>query len=267
MKLTIIDLPRRIQISATMAQFGKPISPAMREFLLEDGLDDCIVVGCMGWIWFQWLAGAPANEIRDHVTAFVDRGMEMQQLSPQFNNRPRHDLFLLSCAIFASTESQLLKLAQQSVDTSGYNGHKPRNDGELFENAWCGMLKHWMLGDLKKSAQEAEKIWSAYRFPNIRAAAKSLVTPWLKQDWTAFAKQQQKDFEKRWATTHTDRCQVIQKETADEIVISVEGFDPTQSWCWAHCAMAMLAHRRGAPVVTDPLWFPPHALACVGQDR
>jgi hypothetical protein len=219
----------------------------------------------MGWNWFQWLLGGPVGEIRGRVEAFVDRGMAMQEISPLYEGRPGHDLFLLHCAIFASSDAQLKKVAERVVDTSGYKGHAPPNTGDLYESAWCGMVKHWILGDRDKAAQQAEIVWKAYRFPNLRASVKPLVTPWLKGDWSSFRQQQQKDFAKLWERIRKDRSAV--KENGEEIVIDVDRFSTKQTWCWAHCGMALLAHRQGAEVVTDDFWFPPHALKCVTPNQ
>jgi hypothetical protein len=261
-KLTVQDLQEKSQRAETMARFGEPVTPEMREYLLEDGFVSGMAVACMDWIWCQWLAGAPIGEVRRRVESVVDRGMEMQDISPLFLNRPTHDLFLLHCAIFASSASQLKKLSNRVVDASGYKQYTPRNDGELYESAWCGMLKHWILGDYNKAAQQAEIVWGAYRFPNLRASTKPLVTPWLKQDWKCFVAQQKKDFVKLWERIRKDRWCPIKMESSNEIIVSVDRFSPKQSWCWAHCGMGILAHRAGVEVATDDFWFPPHALKC-----
>ncbi|MDB6027085.1 MAG: hypothetical protein JWM68_3308 [Verrucomicrobiales bacterium] len=256
-------MQKKTQRAETLAQFSEPITPDMRKYLLEDGFfGGGMAVSCVDWIWCQWLAGGPIDDVRRRVEGVVDRGMEMQDISPLFLGRPSHDLFLLHCAIFASSESQLKKLAGRVVDASGYKQYTPINNGELYESAWCGMLKHWILGDHDKAAQQAQIVWGAYRFPNLRASTKPLVTPWLKQDWKSFVTQQKKDFVKLWESIRKVRGCPIKKESSEEIIVSVDEFHPRQSWCWAHCGMAMLAHREGVQVATDDFWFPPHALKC-----
>jgi hypothetical protein len=216
----------------------------------------------MEWTWFQWLAAGSVDDIRSRVEAVVDRGMTLQDLTPLLQGRPSHDLFLLHCAIFASPEKQLAKLAERVVDACDFGEYKPKNDGELYESAWCGMVKHWILGDRKKAAEHADIVWGAYRFPNLSPSTKPLITPWLNEDWDSFRKHQQKDFKKLWDHIRKDRWRPILKESAEEIVVSVERFRGKQSWCWAHCGLALLAHRRGIPVATDDFWFPPYALKC-----
>jgi len=267
MKLTVKDLQGKSQRAEALARFGEPITLTLREYLLEDGFEESTAVSCMDWIWCQWLSGAPIEEVRGRVEGVVNRGMEMQDISPLFRKRPSHDLFLLHCAIFASSTSQLKKLAERVVDASGYKQYTPRNDGELYESAWCGMVKHWILGDRDKAAQQAEIVWGAYRFPNLKASTKPLVAPWLKQDWKSFMTQQRKDFIKHWDRIRKDRWCPIQKEDSEKIIVSVDRFSPKQSWCWAHCGMALLAYREGAEVATDPFWFPPHALKCVPLEK
>jgi hypothetical protein len=217
----------------------------------------------MGWIWRQWLQEGAVAKIQERVSQFVDKGMEMQTASSLFYMRPHADLYLLHCAIFACESNQLEKLAERVVDSSGIGDHKPVDKGgELYASAWCGMLKHWILGDLKEAIRQSEMIWGAYRDASFTAATKPLVTPWLKGDWKAFVKAQQKDFEKLWARGRRDGT--VRSEKHDEMVVTVERYPVEQKWCWAHCGLALLAHRRGVEVVTDPFWFPPHALKCLG---
>jgi hypothetical protein len=144
----------------------------------------------------------------------------------------------------------------------------PRNNGELFAAAWCGMLKYWILGDTKKAVHESEIIWSAHRYDIARVAPKALVVKWLEGDWKGFMKLQQKDFKALWEWARKYR--ILVSETASEKVIAFDRLPvPGRGWCWAHCGLAMLAHRLGVEVATDPFWFPLHALQCVvrGTER
>ncbi len=141
--LKIKNLPLNLRVWQIMAQFGKPIDDVTRGYLEEEGFGDgrTRAVGCMGWIWSQWLERAPAIRIRETVEPFVARGMEMQRSSSKFYLRPVHDLYLLHCAIFASSDSQLNDVAKGVIDASGFQNYTPHNDGELYASAWCGMLK------------------------------------------------------------------------------------------------------------------------------
>jgi hypothetical protein len=121
------------------------------------------------------------------------------------------------------------------------------------------MMKYWILGDERKAVEQSELIWSAYRAPGIFAAPKPLVRPWLKRDWPAFTKQQQKDFEKLWNRACKDGW-TVKAENATEVVVTTERYQIEHMWCWAHCGMALLAAREGAVVITDPFWFPRSAV-------
>jgi hypothetical protein len=184
MNLKIEKLQPRARVWERMAQFGQPIDPATLAYLKEDGLGDgeARAVGCMGWIYSQWLMAGPATEIHKRVEEFVERGMKMQSLSPKFYKRPVHDLYLLHCAIFGSSDEQLKTLAKRVVDGSGYKKYTPRNDGELYTSAYCGMLKYWVLGEWEKAIQQSEIIWGAHHYVAYRAASKPLITPWLKRE-------------------------------------------------------------------------------------
>ena len=261
MKLTIEQLEDSGRVAEIMASFGKPMNRITKEYLMEKGLDYARVVGCMKWIWFQWLQNGSEALIRERVASFVADGMQRQKLSPKFRHRPRHDLLLLHCAVFASRRAQLLKLAERVVDASGFRSYTPRNDGELYTSAWCGAFKYWILGDREKAVQQAEIIWGSYRPPYLKAASQPLATPWLKQDWNAFVKAQKKDFEKLWSSGRKNGT--VRKQTSLETIVTVDSYPVEQLWCWAHCGMALLAYRQGVQVVTDPFWFPPHALKCL----
>lgn len=214
------------------------------------------------------------------MTEFVERGIQMQDLSPRFEERPLHDLYLLHCAIFAGGDGLLKSLAERVVDASryrrqdngeffdvsGYQRHIPRDDGDLFTSAWCGMLKYWILGDQSKSVEQTNQLWKARRDIASRASTKVLMNPWLDRNWAAFAKAQGKDFAALWARARKDG--LVVSENTDETIVNISRLTSLpQSWCWAHCGMALLAYRLGANVVTDSFWLPPHALKCADFAR
>lgn len=264
MTLTVEALEHSAEIAALMAEFGKPLSKMDVDVLKDDGFSSAqgLARHCMKWIWLQWLLAGSVGQIQTKVKGFVDKGMLMQDMSERSYMRSRADLYLLHCAIFASSSSQLEKLAGRVVDASGTGGNRPEDKrGELYAGAWTGMLKYWILGDLRKAEEQSEVVSRAYRHPSFAAAAKPLVTRWLKGDWKGFVKAQRKDFEKLWMRGRKDGT--VRSEKVDEMVVTVERYPIEQKWCWAHCGLALLAYRRGVEVATDPFWFPAHALACV----
>src|SRR5882672_1931154 len=102
-KLKVEKLLSNARVWEIMAQFGKPVDDVTKNYLKEEGFGDgrTRAVGCMGWIWSQWLLTTEKVGVRRRVESFVARGMEMQKLSSKFYMRPMHDLYLLHCAIFA----------------------------------------------------------------------------------------------------------------------------------------------------------------------
>lgn len=263
MHLIINNLPRAIDAGKEIGFFDRPYGDAIKNRIRDEGYNGpaSATLGCLRWIWSQWLAGGPAEEIQSQVGKFVDRALETQSLTTRLEWRGRHDLFLLHCAIYGSSDVQLKTLAEKVVDATGLGNQKPEErDGELYASAYSGMLKYWILGDLDKAAAQSEVIWKAYQDNSFRCAAKTLVTPWLKQDWKSFAKNQQKDFDRLWGRIRKER--EVMTENGDEVVIaSLLKLSVPQFWCWGHCGLALLANRRfGVDVVTDPLFFPPHAL-------
>jgi len=262
MNLKIERLQESASTAEIMASFEKPLDKITKKFLLNDGLDYVRVVGCMKWLWFQWLLRGSPKAITERTTAFVAEEMKRMKFSPLFNHRPRHNVLLLQCAIYASPKDQLLSLAEQVVDSSGFKNYKPQNNGELYESAWSGLFKYWILGDQRKALSEAETIWKPYLPPWLKGASKPLLSPWVHHDWNAFIQAQKKDFERLWSSGRKNGTVV--KETPSETVVTVERYPVEQVWCWAHCGMALLAHRlRTVQVATDPFWFPAHALECV----
>ncbi|MCX6902564.1 MAG: hypothetical protein NTW03_03630 [Verrucomicrobia bacterium] len=225
----------------------------------------CWAEGCLGWIWCQWLSQSLTAAIQRDVEFVVDRGMEVQDQCPNQRYRCLHDLWLLHCAILGARSDKLRELAKRVVDSKGDTSPRskdrspPNNNGELFTAAWCGMLKYWILGDLEKAVQESEIIWGAYRYDIARVAPKALVAKWLEGDWKGFVKLQQRDFKALWDWARKNR--ILVSESDSEKVIAFDRLPvPGRGWCWAHCGLAMLAHRHGVEVATDLFWFPPHAL-------
>lgn len=264
MKRLIIErLDKDIAIEAQIAELDTPINAAMLEALINRGFVGASgrAASCMGWLWRQWLCKGNELDICRTVHFVIQRGIKFKESSSLNYFRAQHDLYLLHCAIFAGTDSQLKSLAEQVVDAAGFMGNKPEDDGELYQCAWTGMLKHWILGDKAKAKEQFEIIWNAYREPACRGAVKPLVAPWIKEDWNNFNKQQQKDFERIWGVFR--KCGGVKSETVGEISVATNNFSIEQLWCWGHCGIALLAHRQGVKIATDELWLPPHALRVV----
>jgi len=72
----------------------------------------------------------------------------------------------------------------------------------------------------------------------------------------------------RWAFHYADWCLgwiwrqwlMGTAHEAIQVVVTTAGYRIRHMWCWSHCGMAMLAHRKGIEIATDPLWFPLNAL-------
>lgn len=261
MIVRVLQLSESARKAEVQAEFDKPIDDSMRVGLLKSGLQASAhrASNCMGWIWRQWLLGASRKAISRKVEPFVSRCLELRDLCKSYHMLPFHDLFLLHCAIFAAEDTQLQLVAERVADAAGDKGEKPLDDGEIYAAAWCGMMKHWILGDDAKAAAQAALIWGAKRRHGVFAAAKPLVTPWLKRDWAAFAKAQRSDFDKLWQRIRKDGW-TVKSETPAEVVVTTDRYQIQHQWCWAHCGMALLAHRQGANVVCDPFWFPSSAI-------
>ena len=287
MKLKIADLSKRTEFFKTnLASLGRPLPDALMPNLQEVKLHGVSLYpdykndpsvnpydsdfsvgrdwaqGCLGWIWCQWLANAPAIVIRTEVERFVERGMVLQQKLTEQNYRCLHDLWLLHCAICASGEQQLQRLATNVVDADT-SGQTWSNNGERYAAAWCGTLKYSILGDKQKAEKEFDTIWDTYKNDMAPSAPKSLASKWLTEDWKGFRKAQGKDFENRWERARKYRW--IVDDNPEEPTVRLWDILPGRNWCWSHVGLAMLAHRRGIEVATDPLWFPAHALTCVEQ--
>jgi len=217
----------------------------------------CFAEGCLGWTFCQWHLGTEKGEIRREIAFAVERGMEIQRRYQGQRYRCLHDLWILVCAILGSDDDQLNALAHTVTDAQGVK-EAPRNDGELYAGAWCGMLKYAILQEPAKAAEHFALIWDAYRYDIAPAAPKSLAGPWLAGEWETFAKAQKKDFKNLWQRAWRDG--IVVSEQCGQALVRLKGVIPGARLPWAHWGLAMLAHRRGIKVVTDPLWFPPRAL-------
>jgi hypothetical protein len=95
-KLEILQLERSTEVAEVMAAFDKPMSQTTREYLLNKGLDNARVVGCMKWVWFQWLLCGMESVVRGRVGAFLADEMERLILSRRERNRaePQSDWWL-----------------------------------------------------------------------------------------------------------------------------------------------------------------------------
>lgn len=260
--ISVLNLQQDIERCGSTAQFDRGFDEDLARNLIKLGLAEARHFACagMGWIWRQWLAGASKPTISRRVGPLIERGLEMRKRAQWYDFQlTLHDMLLLCCAIFASDENQLRRVAEQVADANGDKGQTPHDNGELYASAWSGLLKHSVLGDDEKALQQSELIWSAYRDAEVRGAPKPLVMPWLKKDWKAFIKQQQRDFDKRWASARKDGW-TVRSESQQRTIVTTSKYQIEHQWCWAHCAMAMLAHRQGVKVVTDSFWFPPQAL-------
>jgi len=260
-QIVVTQLAESIQNSEWLLEFGKPIGE--KEFALVLGNGPRYAADraerCLGWIWRQWLLGNSRVAIQQQVGPFVKKGIEIRARSKVYDFMPLHDLFLINCAILGGTEGQIEEVAEVIADISGDRGQTPFNNGELYAAAWCGALKHWILGDATKALEQSELIGGAYRDQRLKAASKPLLTPWLKKDWPKFYKQQEKDFERLWASARKNHWP-LRSENSTELIMTTDGFQFGHMWCWSHCGLALLAKREGADVVTDPFWFPPIAL-------
>lgn len=268
-QLKVLDLEWEAKKAATLAELGKPFDESHRHGLLDSGLRWAFHYAdwCLGWIWRQWLMGTPHEVIREQVGPFVERGLRLRREAHDYEKLPHHDLLLLHCAIFASDAAQLSEVVETVSDVAGDKGTRPADVGsqfslscgEFYAAAWCGMMKNAILGDAVKAAEQYAMIWKAKRDQEFVAAPKALTNAWLKQDWRAFINHQKKDFERLWTRARRHQWSV-KSETPSEVVVTTRGYRISHMWCWSHCGMALLAHRKGVEVATDPLWFPPHAL-------
>lgn len=258
MSLTIEDLAQQGNVFEKMVQFGKPFSQLELNLLKNDGFSVARskASSCMAWIWTQWLLKADGEKVERIVSDFVARGLETHKLTSNFHYRTLHDLFLLHCAIYASSDSQLEAVAKAVVDSSGAYGSVPRNDGALYHGAYCGMLKYSILEDQSSCEKEYQVMKDAYIDP-FRGAAKPLIKTWIEKNYDGFIRNQVKDFERLWQ--FADKHRIVVQNGGDK-TLQLRKISTEQNWCWGHCGLAMLFHRKGAKVATDELWFPATAL-------
>ncbi|MFT4691887.1 MAG: hypothetical protein ACI9OD_004113 [Limisphaerales bacterium] len=260
MKTTIVEIDEYEKRWEGGSRFGEPLDDLAKSYLESEGFADGAFMSecCLGWIWSQWMKARTVAGISSKVGENLSQGMQMRTESSVFTDKPLHDLLLLVSASLGGTESDLNEVAECVMDTGGDGTMQPSDSNQIHECAWTGMFKYFALKDYGKAAEEAESIWSSKAHSSIKGAAASLVKPWLARDWNAFRKQQKKDFTRLWNWSKKNKI-LVEKKTKRTIdlprLVLVK-----ERWCWAHCAMAMLAAREGEEVETDEFWFPPSAL-------
>src|SRR5688572_7847214 len=146
MKLAIPELQYCSETSGILAEFDTPASDkGWVESLERKGFTfpRAHAVGCIKWIWCQWLLESDVAAIRERAELFVSRGLKIRELSSDQRMRSIHDLYLLHIAIFACNRKLLLKVAE-CVDIAPSNkAESVPNYGERYAAACCGMLKYW----------------------------------------------------------------------------------------------------------------------------
>jgi hypothetical protein len=257
----IVGLEEAASKAEALARFGEAVGQTDVVFIAGNGLQDAAhrAANCLGWIWRQWLLGCSKEFIRQRVEAFLERGLEFRRLCTGYDYVPLHDVYLLSCAIFAGGDPELRAVARAVADAEGDKGKLPIDNGEVHMAAWSGMLKYWILGSFEK-AREQSRIAADTSPPHgVKTAPKSLVNPWLERKWPEFVRAQEKDFERLWKRARGDGW-TITSENSTEVVVTTDRYQIEHHWCWAHCGLAMLAARSGVDVASDVFWFPPSAV-------
>lgn len=266
-QLIIPDLDWEIDKASQLAEMGKPFDlRALQMLSLRWSFH--LAEACLGWIWRQWLKGVSHEVIRSQVCPFVERGLRMRHESRDYEKLPHHDLLLLHCALLGSDWQQVGMVAEAIADSAGDKGEKPFDVGglyaaavgEQYAAAWCGVLKHTILGNEVKARQEYDLVWKSRRDLEFTAAPKAMAAAWLKKDWKSFVNQQRKDFDRLWVKARKNAWSV-KSQSPTQIVVTTRGYRIGHMWCWSHCGLALLAARQGIEVATDSFWFPTHALA------
>ncbi len=260
MKTELVDLEKISERWELSCRFGESFDERRVKNLAKFGFADGAIRSerCIAWVWTQWIFGKTTSELSKKVSLSLHRGVGLREYPHVFNDKPLHDLLLIVSASLGGTESDLKEVAECVMDGSGDGNLRASDINEVHLCAWTGMFKYWVLGERDRAVSEAEAIWKTRPHPSIKGAAASLVNPWLAGDWDAFRKRQRKDFSRLWAWAKKNKI-VIEKKTK-RIVDFPRLVLVKERWCWAHCAMAMLAARQGVEVETDELWFPPTAL-------
>ena len=230
--LTAGGLSESSRKAEMQAQFGKEIDQTDLVSMASSGLQAAAhrASNCLGWIWRQWLLGESRAKITDKVVPFVKRGLELRRLARSYHFIPVHDLFLLHAAIFACDDGLLDEVAGKIADAEGDKLGHPMDNGELYTAAWCGMIKHWLLGDDAKARRYAQVVWEAHREKHLLVAPKTLVLPWIKKDWKTFVSAQCKDFQKLWLRADKDQW-TIKSESSTEVVVTTDRYQIGHQWC------------------------------------
>lgn len=263
--MIVVDTSHAERVWEKVAKFGASIELADVDYACSEGFGDFAAraKACLGWIWMQWLSNDDSRW-RSFVEAFVERGLKIREVSGNLNARGLHDLYLLHCAVYGCSHEMIVRAAEGAVDGVGH-GQNLQNNGEVYVYAWVGMLKHWILKDLRTAETQFQSAKTAFIPESLKAAQPWFVEPWLRGNWRAFRTAQRRDFRLRWINAKKNRA--IQQKNRDIIVDIERAAEPIdQRWCWAHAGLALLAHNDGIEVETDEFWFPRKALVKVERE-
>lgn len=258
MRVSITDLDMALKLGKELSFFDRKAVELFRPESPEAFSNSRdTTIACLRWIWASWLSGAPTSELTPTIERFVARALSLVETCAFDQGRGLHDLYLLHCAAMASPKKQLVEVASAVVD---FNEANPGlNDGDRFARAWTGILKHQLLGNFEKVQLQAEAMNRAAKPINCRRTPKPLLDAWIKRDWSAFKKAQERSFKALWDRMRKDRFVVSEHGETIEVKIT-RGGAITTSWCWADNGLALIAAREGIEISYDPLWLPTQSM-------
>jgi hypothetical protein len=250
----IADLDEEISMMEGASQFEDPSAKVFSKDPkrhLRSGRD--INLYCLRWIWFQWLHGTPTQKFKPRIEKFIERGLALR--TPENTGdewRGLYDILLFSCAVFIDDGKLMAEIAREMVDLP-----RPKRSDAL-RRAWCGVIKFWMAGEIEKAKKQAALMYSSDRPLNMRLPSKPVMDAFLAEDWKKFNKSLEKVFESLWKDLR--KYPRLMEEKNGRAKVRMEGQSVMQDWPWPDMCLALLAHRKGVGVPSDPLWLPEIAL-------
>jgi hypothetical protein len=253
MHVSVVDLDMALKLGRELSFFDRGIELFRPSSPRAFANSRDATIACLEWIWSSWLNGVPTSELKPIIEKFVQRALSLMNTCSFEYQRGLHDLYLLHCAIMASPDQQLAEVASAVVDFN--DSATGVDDGDRYTRAWTGVLKHRLLGDLREMELQAEAMSRAVKPINCRRPPKPMMEAWIKKDWSAFRKAQERSFKSLWSGMRKNRFVVSEQRETIEVKITRAGAITT-SWCWADNGLALIAAREGIEISYDPLWLP-----------
>jgi hypothetical protein len=251
--VTVSDVEKFLQISEHICGFATPVTldldkPFARQKVRLEGAFEC-----------AWVACVSSRDKRlhlDRMKLMIRNSLDLMAAQPcdalearQDVWRGYHDLWTFHVAALIGDQALLNELA--SLATYAKGDHKAC----CTEEAWAGVWKFSISGQLEKAQEQALIMYRAPKPRNLRLPRQMLVRAWLACDWKSFDRGLKLTYRHLWNSAA--RRKRIVRESSNSIEINLATPSTSVDGSWQEIAFGLQALKQQAVLTFDPLFFPP----------